>query len=117
MPGPPTSISRQGYSEDEFELLQEWVAASSATVTAYVGRRPYEVPGRAVPSWTLERSTAAGVRLYYQRTGALGEPTALAEALENVEAIVRSEMSETRAAVHAIAGVLQPKIPRSFVPT
>jgi hypothetical protein len=31
-------------SEDEYELLQEWVAASSNTVTAYVSRRTTDDP-------------------------------------------------------------------------
>jgi hypothetical protein len=32
-------VPAKGLSEDEYELLQEWVAASPTTVTAYVTRR------------------------------------------------------------------------------
>ena len=33
------TVPAKALSEDEYELLQEWVAASSNTVTAYVSRR------------------------------------------------------------------------------
>ena len=32
-------VPAKALSEDEYELLQEWVAACSTTVTAYVSRR------------------------------------------------------------------------------
>jgi hypothetical protein len=72
--------------------------------------RPYEVPERALPSWTLWRS-AAGVWLYDRDTGPLGEPTSLGEAIEIVEAILKTEM---RKAIRAIPLAVQPKLPEPF---
>jgi hypothetical protein len=72
--------------------------------------RPYEVPDLVAPSWMLWR-TAAGVWLHDQETGPLGEVTTLVEALEVVEAILKTEM---QVAVRAIPLAVRPQLPKPF---
>jgi hypothetical protein len=72
--------------------------------------RPFEVPERAIASWTLWRS-AAGVWLYDKVAGPLGEPTTMDEALEIVEAILKTEL---RKAIRTIPLAGPPKLPRLF---
>jgi hypothetical protein len=72
--------------------------------------RPYELPGKAEPSWIIWRS-AAGVSVQDKEVGPLAEPTELADALELVELVLKTEF---RNAVHAIPQAVVPKLPKRF---
>jgi hypothetical protein len=74
--------------------------------------RPYELPGNSGPSWIIWRSIT-GVLVLDRDDGPLGEPTSLTDALEIVEAILRTEM---RKAIRAIPRAVGPKLPRRFCP-
>jgi hypothetical protein len=68
---------------------------------------PYQVPGQAVPSWTLWHNDA-GVWLTDKEIGPLEGPVSLAYALEIVEAILRVEI---RKAIRAIPMATRPRLP------
>jgi hypothetical protein len=72
--------------------------------------RPYELPGKAEPSWIIWRSVA-GVWVQDREDGPLGEPVELAEALEFVEAVLKTEL---RNAIRAIPQAVVPRLPKQF---
>lgn len=72
--------------------------------------RPFEVPGKAEPTWTMWPSDA-GVWVSERELGPLCEPITLPEAVELVEAILKTEMHK---AVHAIPKAVSPEVSRRF---
>jgi hypothetical protein len=72
--------------------------------------RPYELPGKAEPSWIIWRS-AAGVCVQDREDGPWGEPVELADALEFVEAVLKAEL---RSAIRAIPQAIMPSLPKQF---
>lgn len=72
--------------------------------------RPFEVPGKAKPSWTIW-TTAAGVLVWEREIGLLCEPITLPEAVELVEKILKAEMVK---AICAIPKAVLPDLPRQF---
>ena len=73
------------------------------TVEVYL---PYRIPGEAAPSWTLWRSEA-GVWLIDKDFGLIEGPVSLAEALEIIQAILKTEMLK---AVRAIPLAVRPRL-------
>ena len=70
--------------------------------------RPFEVPGKAEPPWTMWPS-AAGIWVSDREFGPLCEPTTLIEAVEIVEAILDAEI---RRAIRAIPKATSPGLPK-----
>jgi hypothetical protein len=70
--------------------------------------RPFEVPGKAEPSWTMWPS-AAGIWVSDREFGPLCEPTTIIEAIEMVEVILEGEI---RRAIRAIPKATSPELPK-----
>ncbi len=91
-----------------------WVVVSpehGASPEAIEIYRPFEVPGRAQPSWVLWCANAC-VWVYDKETGTVGNPATIEEALEIVEAILKMEI---RKAIKAIPRATRPELPKSLV--
>ena len=77
------SVPPEPISDEEHELLQEWAAAASKSVTAYISRRPSDDPrlhGRIVIS---DRKSRKPLYLVYRTIGT--ESWTVASVVENSE--------------------------------
>jgi len=117
------SISADGFTESDHKVLRAfrnrmrrkaiWAVITplhQQFVEAVEIYRPFEVPGKAEPTWTMWPS-AAGIWVSERELGPLCEPITLPEAVELVEAILKMEMHK---AVRAIPKAVPPEVPRQI---
>ena len=115
------SISADGFTASDHKVLRAfrnrmrrkaiWAVITplhQQFVEAVEIYRPFEVPGKAEPTWTMWPS-AAGIWVSDREFGPLCEPTTLIEAIEMVEVILDGEI---RRAIRAIPKATSPELPK-----